>query len=59
MKKYSDEITMVCHEITQDGYNLGLISDAEMREFEEDAFVSDIEPARKTAETAHPASVTV
>jgi hypothetical protein len=40
MKKYRDEIALVCHEMIKDGHALGLISDGEMREFEENAFVS-------------------
>jgi hypothetical protein len=47
MKKYRDEIAMICHEIMKDGYSLGVINDAEMREFEENAFVSDSTPAQK------------
>jgi hypothetical protein len=50
MKKYRDEIAMVCHEIVEDGYSLGVIDDAEMREFEENAFVSDSKPAQKAPE---------
>jgi hypothetical protein len=48
MKKYRDEIAMACHEIVKDGHNLGIINDAEMRDFEADCFVEEPETAYKT-----------
>ncbi|MDR1950481.1 MAG: hypothetical protein LBQ38_13910 [Spirochaetaceae bacterium] len=60
MKEYRDEIAMICHEIVIDGHRLGLVSDAEMREFEENCFVSTSEPAKEvpvTVEAGHPAIV--
>ena len=48
MKKYCDEIAMVCHEIVKDGHNLGIINNAEMKEFEADCFVEEPETAYKT-----------
>jgi len=48
MKKYRDDIAMVCHEIVKDGHNLGIINDAEMKEFEADCFVQESETAYKT-----------
>ena len=45
MKKYRDEIAMICHEMMKDGYRFGLVSDAEMKEFEEDGFVEEGETA--------------
>jgi hypothetical protein len=56
MKKYRDEIAMVCHEMVKDGHDLGLINDAEMKEFEENAFVS--EPNREAPKPAHITSST-
>jgi DNA-binding transcriptional regulator YiaG len=47
MKKYRDEIAEVCHEIVEDGYRSGIISAAEMREFEADCFVEEQEAAYK------------
>ena len=41
MKTYRDEIAMLCHEIVEDGYRSGLISDIEMREFEADCFIKE------------------
>jgi len=43
MKKYRDEIAEICHEIVEDGYRLGIITDTEMKEFEADSFVSEPE----------------
>ncbi|MDR1787554.1 MAG: hypothetical protein LBR16_03800 [Treponema sp.] len=40
MKQYRDEIAMVCHEMMEDGYRLGMVSDAEMQKFEKHCFVS-------------------
>jgi len=45
MKKYRDEIAMACYEIVKDGHTLGIINDAEMKEFEADCFVHEPEPA--------------
>ena len=50
MKKYHDEIAMMCHEIVKDGHNLGIINDEEMREFEADCFVEEPETAYKIEE---------
>jgi hypothetical protein len=43
MKKYRDEIAMVCHEIVRDGQSIGLVSEKEMREFEENCFMEESE----------------
>jgi hypothetical protein len=53
MKKYRDEIAGICHEIVEDGYRLGIVTDDEMREFETDSFVS--EP--KSPQTVAPKTV--
>jgi hypothetical protein len=58
MKKYRDEIAAICHEIVKDGYDLGLINDAEMKEFEENAFDSEPEPDREVPKPVHAASAT-
>lgn len=42
-KKYQSEALMVIHQSAQDLYEIGLISDAEMREFDEDCLVPDPE----------------
>ena len=47
MKEYRDEIAMVCHEIVKDGHNMGIINDAEMKEFEEDCFAKEPETTYK------------
>ena len=48
MKTYRDEIAKVCHEIVEDGYRSGIISDAEMREFEADCFIQESKPETTT-----------
>ncbi|MDR1470798.1 MAG: hypothetical protein LBT00_16080 [Spirochaetaceae bacterium] len=45
MKQYRDEIAMVCHEIVKDGYSAGLVSEEELREFEDDCFAEESEEA--------------
>ena len=44
MKKYRDEIAEICHEMLINGHRLGLVNDAEMEEFEADAFVQEPKP---------------
>jgi hypothetical protein len=39
MEKYHDEITEVCNEIIKDGYCLGKVTEAEIKEFETDNFI--------------------
>ena len=56
MKKYRDEIAEICHEIVEDGYRSGKITDTEMKEFETDCFVSEttaIHEAERPLEVAH------
>jgi hypothetical protein len=57
MKKYRDEIAMVCHEIVKDGQNAGLVSEAEMREFEENCFVKKPSVAMERRPAKMPAGV--
>ena len=51
MKKYRDEIAQICHEIVEDGYNLGIVTDDEMKEFEADSFVSEPETTQEVSKT--------
>jgi DNA-binding transcriptional regulator YiaG len=39
MKKYRDEIAMVCHDMMKAAQSVGAVNDAEMREFEKNCFV--------------------
>jgi len=52
MKKYNDEITEVCREIVKDGYRLGKVTDDEIKEFETDNLVSEIEKTQAVPKTA-------
>jgi hypothetical protein len=45
-KRYRDEIAMVCHDMMKDIYAVGGVSDAEMKEFEKDCFVTDPDATR-------------
>ncbi|MDR2759303.1 MAG: hypothetical protein LBB78_07980 [Spirochaetaceae bacterium] len=56
MKKYRDEIAMVCHDMMKAGQSIGAVSDAEMRKFEENAVVSEPEPVQEAPEPGHPAT---
>ena len=62
MKLYRDEIAKICHEIVEDGYRSGIISDVEMREFEKNCFVQEPEitsqPARNSERKEHITSPT-
>jgi DNA-binding transcriptional regulator YiaG len=42
-KKYQSEILMVCHQDAEEMYELGLIGDAKMREFDEGCLVHEAE----------------
>jgi len=55
-KKYQSKILQVIHEDMEGMHKLGIISDAEMREFDEDCLVQEPKPAYKptgSAVTAH------
>ena len=41
MKKFRDDIAMVCHEIIKDGHQLGIVTDAEMEDFEKGCFADE------------------
>jgi hypothetical protein len=45
-KRYRDEIAMVCHEMMTDFYEVGGVSDAEMKKFEEGCFITDPDPVQ-------------
>jgi DNA-binding transcriptional regulator YiaG len=47
-KKYQSEQLMVCHQDAETLRRLGIISDAEMREFDEDCLVPEPEMPKKT-----------
>jgi DNA-binding transcriptional regulator YiaG len=53
-KKYQSEQLMVCHQDAEALYQIGAITEAEMREFDEDCLVP--EPAANTS-GAQPSSV--
>ncbi|GHT96529.1 hypothetical protein FACS1894141_6770 [Spirochaetia bacterium] len=40
-KKYESELLMVCHETAQALHEIGAITDAEMKEYDEDCLVHD------------------
>jgi len=45
-KRYYSEASMVCHQSAKDLYEIGAISEAEMREFDEMCFVQEPEESR-------------
>ena len=45
MKRYESEALMVMHQQAEGPHRLGIISDAEMREFDEDCLVKEPETA--------------
>jgi DNA-binding transcriptional regulator YiaG len=55
-KQYRDEIAMVCHDMMKSAYDVGAVTNAEMREFEKDCFIEEPEAAcaiEKSPEMAH------
>jgi len=48
MKRYESEALMVMHQQAEGLHRLGIISDAEMREFDEDCLVQEPETAYET-----------
>jgi DNA-binding transcriptional regulator YiaG len=55
-KRYYSEASMVCHESVKDLYEIGAISEAEMKEFDERCFVQEPEEsyaAEPSAELEH------
>jgi DNA-binding transcriptional regulator YiaG len=51
-KKYQSEQLMICHQDAEALYRIGAISEAEMREFDNDCLVQEPEPAKETAKPA-------
>jgi DNA-binding transcriptional regulator YiaG len=47
-KKYQSEQLMVCHEDAEAMRRLGILSDAEMREFDKDCLVPEPKTLKKT-----------
>ncbi|GHU26079.1 hypothetical protein FACS1894164_16700 [Spirochaetia bacterium] len=54
MKKYRDEIAMVCHEMMKAGQSIGAVSETEMQEFEKNCFVTDPEESSTALVPAAP-----
>ena len=57
-KKFQSKILQAIHEDAKGMHRLGIISDAEMREFDEDCLVQEPKPTRKgkaavSAKTGH------
>jgi hypothetical protein len=55
-KQYRDEIAMVCHDMMKAAHNVGGVTNAEMKEFEEDCFKEEPEAVceiEKSPEMAH------
>jgi len=53
-KKYESEMLQVVHEDMKEMHELGIISDARMKEFDEMCFVEEPETVHKTARTQQP-----
>ncbi|GHS84753.1 hypothetical protein AGMMS50293_31430 [Spirochaetia bacterium] len=53
-KTYKSEIMMVIHQHIEDGYKLGLVSDEEMHEFDEDCLVPEAVSTPKVASSHRP-----
>jgi len=47
MKRYGSEALMVTHQQAEALHRLGIISDAEMREFDKDCLIQEPKTARK------------
>jgi len=51
-KKYQSKILQVIHEDMKGMYELGIISDAEMRKFDKECLVQEPKPAYKSVSSA-------
>ena len=51
-KKYQSKILQAIHEDAAGMHKLGIISDAEMREFDKDCLVQELKPTRKAPSSA-------
>jgi len=56
-KKYQSKILQAIHEDAAGMHKLGIISDAEMREFDKDCLVQELKPTRKVPSSARTARV--
>jgi DNA-binding transcriptional regulator YiaG len=52
-KKYQSEISMIVHQDAEGMYQLGIIDDARMREFDKDCLVQEPEAAKETTKMEH------
>jgi len=59
MKKYQSEALMVLHQDAEGLHRLGIISDAEMREYDEGCLVKEPETAYETEKSIKMEQVTV
>ena len=59
MKKYRSEALMVTHQDAEGLHRLGIISDVEMKEYDEDCLVQEPEPAHETEKPLKTEQVTV
>jgi DNA-binding transcriptional regulator YiaG len=50
-KKYQSEPLMVCHQSAEGLYRLGIISEAEMKEYDEGCLVKELESAYTVPKT--------
>ncbi|GHU26074.1 hypothetical protein FACS1894164_16680 [Spirochaetia bacterium] len=53
-KRYESELLMVCHQTAEDLYRAGVISDAEMQEFDADCLITDPEESSTALVPAAP-----
>ena len=58
-KKYESEALMVCHQSAEGLHRLGIISDAEMREYDEGCLIQEPEKTPTTEKSATIEHVTV
>jgi len=57
-KKYQSKILRAIHEDAEGMHKLGIISDAEMREFDEDCLVQEPKPTYEAASSVRQESIT-
>jgi hypothetical protein len=58
-KQYRDEIAMVCHDMMKDAHSVGAVTDADMKEFEEDCFIEEPEATCEIDKSPEMAHITV
>ena len=59
MKKYESEALMVMHQQAEGLHRLGIISDAEMKEYDEDCLVQELETIHEAEIPSKKGQVTV